>query len=92
MMTTLIPAIIPTKKPDLSKTEENLSPHLETLVSDLKEKSAPENFELQTLVVASASALAAITTLAIVFGLGTIGCLWFKKQPPLGVRGMTPVV
>jgi len=45
---------------DLSKTEENFSPHLETLVLDLEEKSAHENFELRTLVMASASALAAI--------------------------------
>jgi len=48
------------KKMDLSKTEENFSPHLETLVLDLERKSAPENFELRTLVMASASALAAI--------------------------------
>jgi hypothetical protein len=81
--------------------EENINPQLKNLFSNLEEvpKTLKENlepetgrFELRTLVVVSASALAAISTLAVVFGLGTVCCLWLKKQPLLRVRGTAPVV
>jgi len=73
---------------------KNLFSNLKEVPKNSKEKLEPETgrFELRTLVVASASALADIATLAVVLGLRKVCFLWSKKQPPVRVRGMVPVL
>jgi hypothetical protein len=80
-MTTMTPrpSIISTTPAFLREIEESFNQ--EEVPEILKETSElkTERFAFRTLAIASASALAAIITLAVVLGLETAYYLWLKK-------------